>query len=74
MNPISAFQRTGRTLHARRRLLGLTLGTLAAESGLSPALLSALERGEYDPRSLHLAAVQALTRILDLGPSTLHPD
>ena len=73
MTPTLAFQRTGRAIHARRRLLGLTLGRLAVETGLSTTLLSALERGEYDPRSLHLAAVQALGRILDLGPDTLRP-
>ena len=70
----TAFQRTGRTIHARRRLLGLSLGTLAAETGLSTTLLSALERGEYDPRSLHLRAVQVLGRILDLSPETLQPE
>ncbi|AWN21930.1 transcriptional regulator [Deinococcus irradiatisoli] len=70
--PPTAFQRAGRTISERRRLLGLSLEALAAEVGLSAELLRALERGEYDPRSLHLKAARALTRALDLSPGFLN--
>ncbi len=70
--PPTAFRRAGRTVSARRRLLGLSLSALAAEAGLSPELLRALERGEYDPRSLHLKAARALSRALDLSPDVLN--
>ena len=67
MDP-TPFERIGRRLSERRRLLGLSLPVLAAEVGLSAELLRALERGEYDPRSLHLKAAKALTHALDLSP------
>ncbi|WP_019009085.1 helix-turn-helix domain-containing protein [Deinococcus aquatilis] len=51
----------------RRRLLGIPLTTMAQEAGLSPDLLAAVERGEYDPRSLHLQAQHVLGRVLDLS-------
>lgn len=51
----------------RRRLLGISLNTMAQEAGLSPELLAAVERGEYDPRSLHLQAQRVLGRVLDLS-------
>lgn len=51
---------------ARRRLLGIEQETLAAEAGLSVELLQALERGDFDPRSLHQKARAVLERRLDI--------
>lgn len=53
-------------LRSRRRLLGIPLRTMAQEAGLDPGLLEAVERGEYDPRSLHALARRVLSRTLDL--------
>ncbi|MEF2276947.1 XRE family transcriptional regulator [Deinococcus sp. YIM 134068] len=53
-------------LRSRRRLLGIPLRTLAQEAALAPELLEAVERGEYDPRSLHALARQVLARTLDV--------
>lgn len=51
---------------ARRRLLGISLVGLAREAGLAPEVLRRLEAGEYDPRSLHVAARRVLARRLDI--------
>lgn len=51
---------------ARRRLLGISLVGLAREVGVSPEVLRLLEAGEYDPRSLHVAARRVLARRLDI--------
>lgn len=51
---------------ARRRLLGIGRATLAREAGLTPQLLEMVERGEVDPRGLHLLARLTLSRVLDL--------
>lgn len=53
-------------IRARRLLLGIPLPVLAREAGLAPHLLEAVERGDYDPRSLHAVARQVLGRVLDL--------
>ncbi|ACO46988.1 hypothetical protein DEDE109153_14635 [Deinococcus deserti] len=50
----------------RRRLLGIGLDTLAREAAITPHLLAAVERGEVDPRGLHLLARRTLSRVLDL--------
>ncbi|GAA5441161.1 helix-turn-helix domain-containing protein [Deinococcus caeni] len=54
------------TVGARRRLLGISLVALAREAGLAPEVLRRLEAGEYDPRSLHVAARRVLARRLDI--------
>jgi predicted transcriptional regulator len=54
-------------LRSRRLLLGIPLRTLAREASLDPHVLDAVERGEYDPRSLHALARQVLERRLDLS-------
>ncbi|PNY81997.1 helix-turn-helix domain-containing protein [Deinococcus koreensis] len=53
-------------VRARRQLLGIGLETLAAEAGLSVELLQALERGDFDPRSLHQKARSVLEKRLDI--------
>ncbi|MBX8467009.1 helix-turn-helix domain-containing protein [Deinococcus sp. RIT780] len=53
-------------MRARRRLLGISLVALAREVGVSPEVLRLLEAGEYDPRSLHVAARRVLARRLDI--------
>ncbi|ULH16685.1 XRE family transcriptional regulator [Deinococcus sp. KNUC1210] len=62
----SPFDRLARAVRERRRLLGIGLPELALDMGVSEALLAALERGEYDPRSLHVLAQRALSHRLDL--------
>jgi predicted transcriptional regulator len=54
-------------VHVRRQLLGLPLDELARAAGLSVTLLQLLERGEYDPRSLHPLARRVLERRLDIS-------
>lgn len=54
------------TVGARRRLLGISLVALAREAGVAPEVLRRLEAGEYDPRSLHVAARRVLARRLDI--------
>ncbi len=53
-------------VRVRRQLLGIGVEELAAEAGLDAALLQMLERGEYDPRSLHPKARAVLERRLDI--------
>ncbi|SMB95935.1 helix-turn-helix domain-containing protein [Deinococcus hopiensis] len=53
-------------LRSRRLLLGIPLTVLAQEAGLAPQVLDAVERGDYDPRSLHTLARRVLARVLDL--------
>lgn len=53
-------------VRVRRQLLGIGLGELAHEAGLDVALLRMLERGEFDPRSLHHEARGVLERRLDI--------
>lgn len=56
-----------RVVQVRRQLLGFSRQELAREAGLSVELLHLLERGEYDPRSLHQLARQVLERRLDIS-------
>ncbi|CAM3835971.1 helix-turn-helix domain-containing protein [Deinococcus frigens] len=56
-------------VRVRRQLLGFSQEDLAREAGLSVALLQLLERGEYDPRSLHQLARRVLERRLDISLS-----
>lgn len=53
-------------VRVRRQLLGIGLVELAHEAGLDAALLRMLERGEFDPRSLHAKARSVLERRLDI--------
>ncbi|THF87686.1 XRE family transcriptional regulator [Deinococcus sp. KSM4-11] len=53
-------------VRVRRQLLGIGLEELAHEAGLELALLRALERGDFDPRSLHQKARAVLERRLDI--------
>ncbi|WP_309573389.1 helix-turn-helix domain-containing protein [Deinococcus sp.] len=54
-------------VRVRRQLLGISLEELAHEAGLDVALLRMLERGEFDPRSLHQKARAVLQRRLDIS-------
>ncbi|WP_216324738.1 XRE family transcriptional regulator [Deinococcus aestuarii] len=54
-------------LRSRRLLLGIPLRRVAREAGLDPHLLGAVERGEYDPRSLHVLARRVLAHTLDVA-------
>ncbi|WP_019587175.1 hypothetical protein [Deinococcus apachensis] len=54
-------------LRSRRLLLGIPLTELARAASLEPHVLEAVERGEYDPRSLHALARRVLERRLDLS-------
>lgn len=68
--PDTAHARTlplAHALRSRRLLLGIPLGVLAREAHLTPAVLDAAERGEYDPRSLHALARRVLSRVLDIS-------
>ncbi|WP_425146844.1 helix-turn-helix transcriptional regulator [Deinococcus sp.] len=67
----SPFERLARAVRERRRLLGIGSSELARDMGVSDHLYSALERGEYDPRSLHLLARQALSKKLNLSLDVL---
>lgn len=54
--PVAAMlESIGATAHARRREKGLTLAELSALSGLSPAIISQLERGQANPSFSTLA-------------------
>lgn len=56
-------------LHAigmRRRLLGIPLVTLAAQAGITPGLLQAVEDGQVSADNLHLAARKTLAKVLDI--------
>ena len=53
-------------VRVRRQLLGIGVEELATEAGLAAGLLQLLERGEYDPRSLHPKARHVLERRLDI--------
>ena len=72
---VGPFHRLARAVRERRRLLGIGLAELAREMNVTEHLLSALERGEYDPRSLHALARRTLSRRLDLSldPVLLNP-
>lgn len=50
----------------RRRLLGIPLATLAAQAGITPGLLAAVERGEVPVANLHVAAQRTMERVLDI--------
>ncbi|MFC4452390.1 helix-turn-helix transcriptional regulator [Deinococcus sonorensis] len=66
MNPEHPFARAARTVRERRRLLGIHPAELARHMQVSPAVLDALERGDYDPRSLHTVARQMLSHHLNI--------
>jgi predicted transcriptional regulator len=56
----------GQVVRVRRQLLGIGLQELAHLAGLEVALLRMLERGEFDPRSVHQKARSVLERRLDI--------
>jgi transcriptional regulator with XRE-family HTH domain len=58
----------GPILHQRRTDLGLTLGRLAALSGVSKSMLSQIERGETNPT---FAVLWSLTRAMQMNFATL---
>ena len=66
-------ERVARAVHERRRLLGIGLAELARDMGITEHLLSALESGDYDARSLHTLARRTLARRLDLSLDVLLP-
>ena len=53
-------------MRIRRQLLGISLQSLAQETGLPLLVLRALEQGEYDPRSLHGVSLKTLEKRLDM--------
>src|SRR5262245_42666745 len=54
-----AAERVGRAVKAKRNELGLTLRALASKSGISPSMISDIERGAKSPTISTLAALAA---------------